>query len=154
MAKQKEEQAVSVRRTLLNPSYKPAALDAKLGLPGQLRSRRPVWKRSLVSLLLALLTFGILTGTWDAVNISRASSQILGSGNLFGLIAQHGAISQNGRTNILLVGYSIDDPGHPGASLTDSILLLSLSTKTRSGYMLSIPRDLYVNIPGFGYGKI
>jgi LCP family protein required for cell wall assembly len=29
-----------------------------------------------------------------------------------------------------------------------------MSTVNKSGYMLSIPRDLYVNIPGFGYGKI
>jgi polyisoprenyl-teichoic acid--peptidoglycan teichoic acid transferase len=56
--------------------------------------------------------------------------------------------------NVLLVGYSIDDPGHPGANLTDSIILLSLSTASKTGYMLSIPRDLYVKIPGFGYGKI
>lgn len=55
---------------------------------------------------------------------------------------------------MLIVGYSIDDPGHSGASLTDSILLLSLSTTRPTGYMLSIPRDLYVREPGFGYSKI
>src|SRR5207253_1888626 len=59
-----------------------------------------------------------------------------------------------GRVNVLVVGYSVDDPGHPGASLTDSIILLSMNTTNHSGYMLSIPRDLYVKIPGGGYGKI
>jgi LCP family protein required for cell wall assembly len=47
-----------------------------------------------------------------------------------------------------------DDPGHQGASLTDSIMLLSMSTTTHTGYMLSIPRDLYVKIPGYGAAKI
>jgi LCP family protein required for cell wall assembly len=53
-----------------------------------------------------------------------------------------------------LVGYSVDDPGHQGASLTDSLILLSMSQTSKTGYMLSIPRDLYVKIPGYGYGKI
>src|SRR5665213_1561264 len=35
-----------------------------------------------------------------------------------------------------------------------SIILLSMNTTSKTGYMLSIPRDLYVNIPGFGYAKI
>jgi polyisoprenyl-teichoic acid--peptidoglycan teichoic acid transferase len=59
-----------------------------------------------------------------------------------------------GRVNILLAGDSADDPGHAGADLTDSIMLVSIDTKTNKAYMLSIPRDLYVNIPGYGYGKI
>jgi LCP family protein required for cell wall assembly len=62
--------------------------------------------------------------------------------------------STNGRVNVLLIGYSIDDPGHPGANLTDSIIILSMNQSTRTGYMLSVPRDLYVKIPGYGYGKI
>ncbi len=33
-------------------------------------------------------------------------------------------------------------------------MLLSLNTKTHTAFMLSIPRDLYVAIPGEGYGKI
>src|SRR5581483_2990394 len=47
-----------------------------------------------------------------------------------------------------------DDPGHQGANLTDSIMLVSIDTQNHTAYMLSIPRDLYVNIPGFGYAKI
>jgi LCP family protein required for cell wall assembly len=38
--------------------------------------------------------------------------------------------------------------------LTDSIMLVSINTKNDTGFMLSIPRDLWVDIPGNGYAKI
>lgn len=59
-----------------------------------------------------------------------------------------------GRVNILLAGDSIDDPGHQGSNLTDSIVVLSIDTKGNNTFLLSIPRDLWVNIPGYGYQKI
>jgi LCP family protein required for cell wall assembly len=60
----------------------------------------------------------------------------------------------NGRTNILLAGYSADDSGHAGAYLTDSIMMVSINQADKSAVVVSIPRDLYVNIPGYGYSKI
>lgn len=111
-------------------------------------------KRFMAIFGLAVLGLAIFIGVWDAINISRVTSKTFGSGNIFSLLAPTSVKQQDGRTNLLMVGYSVDDPGHPGASLTDSILLLSLSTTSRTGYMLSIPRDLYVHIPGYGYGKI
>lgn len=119
------------------------------------KSRPSIWKWLLVSLLLLLIAAALFIGVWDARNISAAETKMFGTGNLFNLLNSttlKGADS--GRVNILLVGYSIDDPNHPAASLTDSIILLSMSVSGHSGYMLSIPRDLYVKIPGFGYGKI
>lgn len=62
--------------------------------------------------------------------------------------------STDGRVNLLLVGYSADDPGHAGAKLTDSIMIVSLNKFTKTGYMLSVPRDLYVDIPNYGAAKI
>ncbi len=59
-----------------------------------------------------------------------------------------------GRINILLAGDSVDQIGHGGASLADTIIVLSINTKKHSAFMLSIPRDLWVNIPGFGWQKI
>jgi LCP family protein required for cell wall assembly len=60
----------------------------------------------------------------------------------------------NGRVNILLAGYSADDPGHQGADLTDSIMILSIDPSNKTATMFSVPRDLYVDIPGYGYSKI
>jgi LCP family protein required for cell wall assembly len=60
-----------------------------------------------------------------------------------------------GRVNILLAGDSADDPGHAGAQLTDSILLLSIDTQNHTAFLLSIPRDLWVYVPGMSsYQKI
>lgn len=54
-----------------------------------------------------------------------------------------------GRVNILLAGDSADDPNHGGADLTDSIMIVSIDTKNKTGFMMSIPRDLWVDIPAF-----
>lgn len=50
----------------------------------------------------------------------------------------------NGRSNFLILGTSEDDPGHDGGSLTDSMLVVSISQTSKDIYMFSVPRDLYV----------
>jgi polyisoprenyl-teichoic acid--peptidoglycan teichoic acid transferase len=49
-----------------------------------------------------------------------------------------------GRSNILLYGTSENDPGHPGAELTDSIMLVSIDQKKHQAFLMSVPRDLWV----------
>jgi LCP family protein required for cell wall assembly len=58
----------------------------------------------------------------------------------------------NGRVNILLMGYG--DPGHAGADLSDTNLVISLDTKANRAAMISLPRDMRVNIPDYGYRKL
>jgi anionic cell wall polymer biosynthesis LytR-Cps2A-Psr (LCP) family protein len=131
---------------------KPSEILATEGLP---KKRKFTWKRVVALILLVPLLLAIFIGVWDARNASHASAKMFGSGNLLQALSPTSLKgSDKGRVNVLIVGYSIDDPGHPGASLTDSIMLLSMSTTSHKGYMLSIPRDLYVKIPGFGAAKI
>ena len=52
---------------------------------------------------------------------------------------------QDGRINVLLLGLAGEN--YPGENLTDSIIIASINPKTYQTAMLSIPRDLYVNIP-------
>ncbi len=113
------------------------------------------WKKGLVLLLVSLFIPILIVGIWDFYNYSRASQKLFGTGNLLAT-ANPETLSKdsNGRVNIMIVGYSTDDPDHAGASLTDSIMIVSLSTTSKAGYMLSIPRDLYVTIPGSGRAKI
>lgn len=121
----------------------------------EVKKRRFTWKRLFASVIVGILLFVIFIAAWDARNFSRASQKMFGSSNLLELLDSSSLKgSDRGRINVLVVGYSVDDPGHPGANLTDSIMLLSMSTTDHTGYMLSIPRDLYVNIPDFGYAKI
>jgi polyisoprenyl-teichoic acid--peptidoglycan teichoic acid transferase len=143
-------------------AYSLSAAHPRPAEPGKAPNIRPVvhkkrliFKRVSLSIFLIIFAAIIFLGAWDARNISAASQKMFGSGNLLSLLGSGDLKgSERGRVNILLVGYSLDDPGHPAANLTDSIILLSMSTTSKTGYMLSIPRDLYVSIPGFGYAKI
>lgn len=56
------------------------------------------------------------------------------------------------RINILLLG--IGGSGHDGPELTDTMIFGSFKPSTGELGMISIPRDLTVNIPGYGYRKI
>ncbi len=56
------------------------------------------------------------------------------------------------RINILLAGIGGD--GHEGAYLADTIILVSLKPSTNEAATISIPRDLYTEIPGYGWRKI
>lgn len=112
------------------------------------------WKRAIAIVLLLLITPLLIIGAWDYRNVSPASKKLFGSGNLFSALVPTNIKSTDGRINILLIGYSADDPGHAGAQLTDSIMIVSLDKKDKTGFMLSVPRDLYVAIPNYGSAKI
>ncbi|OGD63700.1 hypothetical protein A2215_00045 [Candidatus Berkelbacteria bacterium RIFOXYA2_FULL_43_10] len=59
----------------------------------------------------------------------------------------------DGRINILVMGKGGE--GHPGGTLTDSIMVVSIDPNEKTYAMLSIPRDLYVPISGSkSYSKI
>jgi LCP family protein required for cell wall assembly len=59
------------------------------------------------------------------------------------------------RVTILVVGLDFGDwAGRTEAPRSDTMILLTLDPATNTAGMLSIPRDLWVNIPGFGYNRI
>lgn len=126
--------------------------------PGKDRSdKRFSWSRKKVILLVLFILLApiLFIAGWDAKNVSDASKTMFGTGNLLEAVVPTSLSgSERGRVNVLVVGYSADDPGHAGANLTDSIMILSLDTKDKKGYMLSVPRDLYVTIPGSSKAKI
>jgi polyisoprenyl-teichoic acid--peptidoglycan teichoic acid transferase len=53
---------------------------------------------------------------------------------------------ENGRINILLLGRA--GKSYPGQNLTDTIMLASIDTRDHRAAFLSVPRDLFVPIPG------
>lgn len=115
-------------------------------------------KRIIVSLLLfllvGLLVFVSVIAIWNYNNFASASQKLFGSSSVFDLLLSGDASQTSGRTNILIVGYSVDDPNHAGAQLTDSLLLFSVDHAKKSSFLLSIPRDLYVQIDNYGNAKI
>ncbi|HJS18585.1 MAG TPA: LCP family protein [Anaerolineales bacterium] len=59
------------------------------------------------------------------------------------------------RINILFVGLRGGDPIEGDCPFcTDTLILLTVDPVTKTAGMLSIPRDMWVNIPGFGYSRI
>ncbi|HUD81800.1 MAG TPA: LCP family protein [Patescibacteria group bacterium] len=131
------------------------AADAAVSLPKPARSFP--YKKIVLWLVAIILIIGIGGGGWIGYKLYRNEAKITGDKNplaLLGLIHPATLNDSNGRVNILLAGYSIDDPGHQGAALTDSIMVVSLNPTNKSAVLISIPRDMWVDIPGFGYQKI
>ena len=119
------------------------------------QSHKRNWKKIIKRTFIILLIVGLLAGGWVGWKAVSNSAKIFGWGNLFGLFSKTKLDGEDqGRVNILLAGNSADDPGHGGANLTDSIMIMSLNTQDNTAFLLSIPRDLYVDIPGNGYAKI
>ncbi len=59
------------------------------------------------------------------------------------------------RINILFIGLDFRDwQANEGPPRSDTMILFTVDPLTKTAGMLSIPRDLWVNIPGFGYSRI
>ena len=59
------------------------------------------------------------------------------------------------RVNILIIGLDYRDwEAGTGAPRSDTMILLTIDPLAKTAGMLSIPRDMWVNIPGFGYSRI
>ena len=59
------------------------------------------------------------------------------------------------RINILFIGLDARDlEVQNGPPRSDTMMLITIDPISKSAGMLSIPRDMWVNIPGFGYSRI
>lgn len=105
---------------------------------------KPRWRKIVKRVLLLLLVVGLVGAGWIGVKAILAGGKVF-KGDIFGIVQQKDLKTDaDGRTNILVLGTSEDDPGHQGAHLTDSIMIVSLDQKKKNAYMISIPRDLEV----------
>lgn len=135
-------------------SEESAAPKSRRKSPEKKQSKSKWIKRGAV--LVAVLLIGV--GAFVGIKAINASGNVF-KGNFLDVF-QNVPLKQdeNGRSNILIVGTSEDDPGHEGGSLTDSMMILSVDQNNKNAFMVSIPRDLYVKYGGAcnsGYaGKI
>lgn len=109
------------------------------------------WRRVLAGLLL----IGLVAGGVFAYRVFLASRQVFsGSAQLAPALDDLGKLKGegDGRVNIALLGIGGGD--HSGGSLSDTIMVASLDVKTKEVAIVSVPRDLYVKIPGYGSDKI
>jgi LCP family protein required for cell wall assembly len=112
------------------------------------RLKRPKSKarRIIKWVLISLLIIGVLAGGYLLWKTILASNNVF-QGNIFDIIKNEPLKEdENGRSNFVIFGTAEDDEGgnHDGAALTDSIMVLSLDQDKKDAYMMSIPRDLWV----------
>ncbi len=107
----------------------------------------------VVAMLLAIMLLAV--GGYFAYKFIATTSKIFKGNPIAALFAQAKDLKQDadGQTNILLFGTSEDDPGHDAPDLTDSIMVASINQKQKTGFIVSIARDMYVSydrtcIPG------
>lgn len=145
---------LDLNRQLPNYSYHPAGSIAAAPVP-PIKKRHFTWKKFFAWGGVGVFVALALVGGWLGWKLLHNELKIFGWKGIVSLVKPTKLKGEDeGHVNILVAGNSADDPGHNGADLTDSIMLLSLNTRTNTAFMLSIPRDFYVNIPGVGYAKI
>lgn len=142
-------------QAITTSSYQPGGRKQPAPKKHHARQRRSIWKKMLLLILAICIGILLTIAIWNIRNFSNASQKLFGTDNAWEVFqTQELQRTTSGRTNILIVGYSIDDPGHGGADLTDSILIISLDRINHTGFMLNIPRDLYIDIPSYGMARI
>lgn len=107
-------------------------------------SRKKLIKRILIGLLIILLLLGAFLG----IRAIIAGGMIF-RGDLLGLVQSAPLKTDaNGRSNIVVFGTSEDNyeggQQHEGAYLTDSMMVVSIDQEKNDAYMVSLPRDLWV----------
>jgi len=160
-------------------TYRGGRQKGKVPLPGRERRRSPEptperrdvrrrprrgWSRkrialwTIVGVIVLLIVwsvagyFSVRSGVSDANN--RLQSTAPGVGTV--LHKQNGLLMSNS-SNILLLGTDHSENGQPGRSSdqhSDSLMLLHTDPKSHRLVFLSLPRDLRVEIPGYGSSKI
>jgi anionic cell wall polymer biosynthesis LytR-Cps2A-Psr (LCP) family protein len=121
------------------------------------KRRAPRWARWCVLLGSLLLVGG--GGSAVAVRVALATAtHSVAQQNLLGTVRsttqrKHAAVT--GAKNILLVGLDTR-PNQDPSKLTrsDSIIIMHIEPDHTTGYLVSLPRDSYVDIPAYQNGKV
>src|SRR3989344_5610691 len=101
------------------------------------------YKKSFSYFGIFALTILFLIITVGLVKLLNLEKYLIGGPKtVVGLITDSGLESDNGRTNVLLLG--IGGMGHEGPDLTDTIILASVDKDAKDVVLISIPRDLWV----------
>ena len=124
------------------------------GVAGRCRESSSWWR---VVLVLAIAAAAIY-----AVTIDRSVTQNITRGvDLPGESPSPGQTGrptkeplETGTLNYVLLGSDSRDPNNEGNGRSDSIMVVHLNANRNKAYIISFPRDMYVNIPGYGKSKI
>jgi LCP family protein required for cell wall assembly len=154
LRKKDAEHAVDTA-TANRPSGSPAANPLSVKKIKRRRSRRTALKVVFLSVALMLVAgsvFGARLLTVGNGNFGDTSDGFFAQ--LRALFGDSQALigEDSDRVNVLLLG--IGGPGHDGPNLSDTIVIASIKPSTKEVAILSLPRDLYINVPNFGFAKL
>ena len=128
-------------RQQANPGYAPLpSAPPRPAAPG--RRRRRTWVRVARYALLALVLLMLVSGALVARRLYAFGQAISSQAPLS---TQTGFMTGSNRINVVVLGYG--GTGHDGAYLTDSMLIVSFVPSTGATTLLSVPRDLWVQVP-------
>ena len=125
---------------------------ANRGDSARVKPSKPRKKTIRFVIFSLLIVFLIMVGYIVYSSLSATNNIFAGGISLDSLINRDSLKQTDGITNILLLGKG--GSNHPGGQLTDVIMLVRLRHKDNKVAMISIPRDLYITIPGYGQAKI
>lgn len=125
-----------------------SATKRRRGLFGRNKSDKPAKSRRrkiIKRIILLILLVGLGIGIYMGIHAFMATSSVF-KGSVFGFLENKPLKTDaNGRTNVLILGTTDDDPTHDGNYLTDTMMVVSIDQKNKNADIFSIPRDLWVN---------
>lgn len=126
----------------------------KIRILKERKSKKVRKKKIILTVAAVVIAFLGFFGfkAWSVLNNIFAGSGLSAPGLLGDLTLAQLKGEGSGRVNILLLG--IGGEKHEGGNLTDTVMIVSIDPRKNDVAMLSVPRDLYVNIPGHGYARV
>jgi polyisoprenyl-teichoic acid--peptidoglycan teichoic acid transferase len=115
--------------------------------PSSLPAPPPAWGNPVRPRLVRAAALAVLAVLLVAGGLALHAAYVLGQAiSAQGpLSSQTGFMLGSGRVNVLVLGYGGGQ--HDGANLTDSLMVLSVDRGTGATAMISVPRDLWVQVP-------
>ncbi|MGH7195106.1 MAG: LCP family protein, partial [Candidatus Saccharimonadales bacterium] len=152
---------VSTSPQLTGPSDLARRTPIDMDLPGEAspsrletlfaQKNRRLFSRGVAMAMVLLIIFGGLLGWMNLHKIfggGAGTAAALRSDPNPNLLKGEGS----GRVNVLLMGRG--GPSHDGPDLTDTMMVASIDPINHKAVLLSLPRDLWVNVPNAGVMKL
>ncbi len=134
------------------PAVNPGVQGYPLRQPGQFGSpdprqgqRIPRRRRGCLIGCLAVLLLATVIGSFAVYTVQRVLAFGSAISTQAPLSTQTGYMGTSDRVNVLVMGYG--GGNHQGANLTDSMVVMSLLPQSHHTTLISVPRDLWVQIP-------
>lgn len=128
------------------------------GPPQRPRRKGPRWDRIALVGGIVVLLVALLGGFGAYLYTSQLDSQVSRTDPFSQITGGRPAKVVEGAMNILLLGSDSRNPDNDQTnadhSRSDTIILMHVQADHKHAYLISIPRDLYVPIPGHDHDKI